>query len=64
MRLIDVDNLIMDEKHGGWFGTVRSCRGESTSFNYNYKYCPYCGAKMKDYQSEREEGKNYDNDEC
>lgn len=62
MRLIEIDNLIMNAKYGGWFGTVRSCRGESTSFNYDYKYCPRCGAKMKDYKSEDREKKSYDDD--
>lgn len=65
MKLIDVDNLTVNAelvKHGGWFGTVRSCRGTSISFNYDYKYCPHCGAKMKDYRPEDREKKSYDDD--
>lgn len=37
-----------DKKHHGeWFGTVCSACGESTSFSYDCKYCPNCGAKME-----------------
>lgn len=43
--------IVTAKRHGTWFGTVCSYCGESTSFYYNCKYCPNCGAKMEEGES-------------
>lgn len=43
---MDEIEKIERRRHGVWAGTVCSCCGESTSFYYDCKYCPNCGAKM------------------
>ncbi len=40
-------------KHGEWMGSVCSTCGESTSFYYDCRYCPQCGAKMDGKDGER-----------
>ncbi|MCM1298214.1 MAG: hypothetical protein NC203_00465 [Firmicutes bacterium] len=42
-------------KHGEWFGTVCTACGESTSFYFDCKYCPNCGAKMDAQDGETNE---------
>ena len=43
---------VPDKNVGKWMGTVCSACGESTSFSYDCKYCPKCGAKMEDSDGE------------
>lgn len=42
-------------KNGMWMGTVCSTCGESTSFYFDCKYCPHCGAEM-----DGEKGKDHE----
>lgn len=38
---------VIDRPKGEWMGTVCSNCGESTSFYYDCKFCPNCGADMR-----------------
>lgn len=38
-----------ERKNGEWHGPVCSACGANTKFWRGYSYCPYCGAKMEDY---------------